>query len=222
MLNAPVGTLLRTIPSLKAGLACFDRIQTFLKSESRQVHVLPLNGSSSSSLGKDPVSITDVDINTDQEIPTKIQGPSETMIDVRNASFGWSRTATPQVNVVSFSVRRGNFLFIIGPVGCGKSTLLKGLMSETPSLKGFVYSNFLESAFADQTPWIQNTSIRQNIVGISTFDQLWYEEVIAACALDYDIAALPDSHGIYTPSDLPCPSVLTEIQILLSEVEASP
>lgn len=35
MLNAPVGTLLRTIPSLKAGLACFDRIQTFLKSESR-------------------------------------------------------------------------------------------------------------------------------------------------------------------------------------------
>ena len=54
MLNQPVGTLLRTIPSLKAGLACFDRIQSYLNSESRRVHVLALNGSSTSSnAGKD-------------------------------------------------------------------------------------------------------------------------------------------------------------------------
>ena len=113
------------------------------------------------------------------------------MIDVRNASFGWSHTATPQINDVTFSVHRGDFVFIVGPVGCGKSTLLKGLMSETPSLKGFVYGNTLESAFNDQTPWIQNATIRQNIVGMSAFHKTWYAEVVAACALDYDIAALP-------------------------------
>jgi hypothetical protein len=71
-------------------------------------------------------------------------------------------------------------------------------MSKTPSLKGFGYGNSLESAFADHTPWIQNTTIRQNIVGLSVFDGSWYEEVTGACSLDYDIAALPDSHGMCT------------------------
>jgi ATP-binding cassette, subfamily C (CFTR/MRP), member 1 len=211
MLNTPVGTLLRTIPSLHAGLACFDRIQSFLESDSRQFHVLPLNApsnSGNSSSGKDPVPITDVNVDVDtnfepEDFQLKRQCSSKTVIDVRNASFGWSRTGPPQINAVSFSVAQGNFVFVIGPVGCGKSTLLKGLMSETPSLKGFVYSNSLESAFADQTPWIQNTSIRQNIIGVSVFDESWYNEVIGACALDYDIAALPDSHGMcahFSPS----------------------
>jgi ATP-binding cassette subfamily C (CFTR/MRP) protein 1 len=213
MLNQPVGTLLRTIPSLKAGMACFERIQTYLKSESRQIHVLALNDpSTSSSSGKYPVSIIEMDVEPDQNIlledlQSKPQGYSEMVIDVRNASFGWSRTATPQINDVTFSVHRGNFVFILGPVGCGKSTLLKGLMSETPSLKGFVYGNTLESAFSDQTPWIQNTTIRQNIVGVSAFDKTWYTEVIAACALDYDIAALPDSHGMYPRSAISQPLI---------------
>ena len=102
-----------------------EQIQTFLKSESRQVHVLPPNASPSSSLSKDPVPITDVDINAAQETQSKIQGPSETMIDVRNASFGWGRTGTPQVNDVSFSLRRGKFLFIIGPVGVRQKHIAK-------------------------------------------------------------------------------------------------
>jgi ATP-binding cassette subfamily C (CFTR/MRP) protein 1 len=70
-------------------------------------------------------------------------------------------------------------------------------MSETPSLKGFVYSDSLESAFVDQTPWIQNTSIRQNIIGTAAVvcDESWYRDVILACALDHDIAALPESDG---------------------------
>jgi ABC-type multidrug transport system fused ATPase/permease subunit len=215
MLNTPVGTLLRTIPSLKAGLACFDRIQSFLESDSRQFHVLPLNApsnSGTSSVGKDPVSVNDVDIDADmnfelEEFQLK-RCSSNTVIDVRNASFGWSRTYPPQINDVSFSVAQGNFVFIIGSVGCGKSTLLKGLMSETPSLKGYVYNNSLESAFADQTPWIQNTSIRQNIIGVSVFDESWYNEVIGACALDYDIAALPDSHGMYAHFNPPKELVL--------------
>lgn len=162
MLNAPVGALLRMIPSLKAGLACFDRIQSFLESDTRQIHVLPLNApsnSDNSSLGMDPASITKkaVDAGTNIELgdfQLKRRCSSKTVIDIRNASFGWSRTSPPQINDVSFTVAQGNFVFIIGPVGCGKSTLLKGMMSETPSLKGFVYSNSLESAFADQTPWI--------------------------------------------------------------------
>lgn len=203
MLNTPVSTLLRTIPNFKSAIACFGRIQSFLGSDSRQFHVLPLHAqpdSDSSGPSIDPVSTADTSAEDGNfelaDFTLNHQRSSKVVLDVRNASFGWSHIGPPQVNDVSFSVLRGDFVFVIGPVGCGKSTLLKGLISETPSLKGFVYSNSLESAFADQTPWVQNTTIRQNIVGTSTCDESWYKEVIEACSLDHDIAVLPDSHGM--------------------------
>lgn len=82
---------------------------------------------------------------------------------------------------------------IVGPIGCGKSGLLRGLLGETPSSKGIVYMDRAYTGFVDQTPWMQNNSIRNNIVGVSEFDRGWYNKVIYACALDTDIEALPDS-----------------------------
>lgn len=200
MLNEPIGGLLRAIPNVHSALACFNRIQRFLVSESRQLHILPLNTNSASTT---PNSNPDRNQSTESSntfelelLQSRSQRPSEVLIDVRNASFGWSRTASPQINDVTFSITKGSFVFIIGPVGCGKSTLLKGLMSETPSLKGFVYRNSVESAYVDQDPWIQNTSIRQNITGSSAaFNEPWFQEVVEACALDYDISAMPDGYG---------------------------
>ncbi|KAJ5182197.1 hypothetical protein N7449_012344 [Penicillium cf. viridicatum] len=119
--------------------------------------------------------------------------PSPTIIEVQNAGFAWAPHTTI-ITDVSFSVARKGFVFIIGPVGCGKSTLLKGLMSETPFSQGTVYRDSSTSAFADQKPWIHNTTIRQNIIGPSLLSAAWYEEVVVACALDHDIAMMPDSH----------------------------
>jgi ATP-binding cassette subfamily C (CFTR/MRP) protein 1 len=202
MLNTPISTLLRTIPSLKAGIACFSRIQAFLLSDYRRSNILPLDSSSAvPTVGNSSLVLsTDAEPQADrglelQSIP-RPRPTSKIVIDVRNASFGWSQTGPAQVNDVSFSIERGHFAFVIGPVGSGKSTLLKGLMSETPSLKGFIYSDSLDSAFADQIPWIQNATIQLNIVGPARFDKSWYEEVIKACALGEDIAAMPNLHGI--------------------------
>lgn len=207
MLSNPVNTLLRAIPMLKAALACFGRIEKFLESPSRKLHLLPLDVSRGGN--DDGKSSTELTINTTPLDPVD-QGETEmknlnpyiqrcsnpTMIEVHNASFAWTADSSPTINSISFSVLRKSFVFIIGPVGCGKSTLLKGLMSETPFSQGVVHSDSLRSAFVDQTPWIQNTTIRQNIIGPSALNVAWYEEVVRACALDYDIAALPDSHGM--------------------------
>jgi ABC-type multidrug transport system fused ATPase/permease subunit len=204
-----VGTLLRLIPSFKASLACFDRIQSFLESDSRQLLVLPLkcvpdvtNPIPSDNAVQSINNSKNSPVLEMEHFKSTNQSLTATVIDVRNASFGWSCSGAPQINDVSFYVPRGSFIFIIGPVGCGKSTLLKGLMSETPYIEGFVYGNSLESAFADQTPWIQNTTIRQNIVGVSPYNSSWYEEVVKACSLDHDIALLPDLHGNYTSQAL--------------------
>jgi len=72
---------------------------------------------------------------------------------------------------------------------------LKGLLGETPSSQGFVYSDSPTTAFVDQTPWVQNGTFQDNILGISSFDEPWYSKVVHACSLDVDIANLPRGHG---------------------------
>ncbi|OQD99550.1 hypothetical protein PENSOL_c006G04539 [Penicillium solitum] len=202
MLSNPVNTMLRTIPTLKAALACFDRIEKFLESPSRKLIFIPLEESLEASDKGGKTTEQDITLSQDsneENMPTvKLSSrqphhPSPTLIKVQNAGFAWTAD-TPIITDVSFSVARKGFVFIIGPVGCGKSTLLKGLMSETPFSQGTVHHDSRISAFADQKPWIQNTTIRQNIIGPSLLNAAWYEEVVVACALDHDVAMMPDSH----------------------------
>ena len=110
-------------------------------------------------------------------------------------AFLGQHTVRPVMRDITFNLPRHQFCFIIGPVGSGKSTLLKGLLGETPSSQGFVYSNFPSTAYVDQTPWIQNGTVQQNILGISTFDEHWYRQVVKACALEQDISLMPKGHG---------------------------
>lgn len=64
-------------------------------------------------------------------------------------------------------------------------------------MKGFVYSSVKEIAFVDQTPWIQNTSIKQNVLGLERFEENWYAEVMRVCELVYDARELPDGDGMF-------------------------
>lgn len=47
-------------------------------------------------------------------------------------------------------------------------------------------------AYIQQQPWIRNLSLRENIIFGRKFDQILYDEVIEACALNKDIAMLPN------------------------------
>lgn len=191
----PIETILRTLPGLTSAFACLHRIQSYLESTSRQSHILPL--SSANYNGQDQNLARDRDIElVNLSSNLNDRHPGLMVLDVRNASFSWDPNEEPIVSDASFSVSRGNFTFIIGPVGSGKSTLLKGLMSETPSLKGFVYNDVQSLSYVDQTPWIQNTTIRGNILGQSNIDEKWYGQVVWACALDHDISELPKGSGM--------------------------
>lgn len=81
---------------------------------------------------------------------------------------------------------------IVGPVASGKSTLLKGLLGELPKATGCVDVARRRIAFCDQTPWITNATLQQNILGYSVYERDWYKTVVHACVLDQDLAALPD------------------------------
>ncbi|RFU28601.1 hypothetical protein B7463_g7731, partial [Scytalidium lignicola] len=193
LLATPMNSMIRAIPRLNAAIACFDRIQVFLNSDARRDHRMPLN----TSLNFEEET-TSVDLTIGMELKKlmpRVFRNDEALILVQNASFAWTSDGTPAVHDISFSLTRYQFCFVIGPVGSGKSSLLKGLLGETPSSQGFVYSTFPSTAYVDQTPWIQNGTIRQNILGISSFEETWYMQVVHACALDQDISDMPKGHS---------------------------
>ncbi|KAF5718138.1 multidrug resistance-associated 1 [Fusarium mundagurra] len=198
LLSNPMSTLIRTIPGMKASLACFDRMQGFLLSDSCKDHRLPLSVRDSTtqqesrnfgrrSFGQDRASIELLDRSNEPSVAI-----GQPLMIVSDASFGWTKAEAPVLNNISFPIRKSHFTFVIGSVGSGKSTLMKALLGELQPSKGFVYTDARRIAFVDQKPWIQNLTIRQNILGISTYHKDWYDRVVHACGLEQDIVEMPD------------------------------
>lgn len=91
---------------------------------------------------------------------------------------------------ISFNVRQGQSLAVVGQVGAGKSTLLNAILGELPVLSG---NSVVEGgiAYASQEYWIVTGSIRQNILCGAEMDPERYHRVIEAAALEQDFAQLP-------------------------------
>ncbi|KAF4503421.1 Multidrug resistance-associated 1 [Fusarium agapanthi] len=201
ILSNPMSTLIRTIPGTKASLACFDRMQTFLLSDSCKDHRLPLNVCHSPSQqeartfgphvsDQNRASIELLDRSNEPSVAV-----GQPLMIVSDASFGWPKTEAPVLSNISFLIRKSHFTFVIGSVGSGKSTLVKALLGELRSSQGFVHTDARRIAFVDQKPCIQNLTIRQNTLGVSTYHKDWYDRVIHACGLEQDIVETPDKNA---------------------------
>jgi ABC-type bacteriocin/lantibiotic exporter with double-glycine peptidase domain len=62
-------------------------------------------------------------------------------------------------------------------------------------------ARFSRIGFSDQTAFLLNGSIRENIVGFSPFDSERYAEVIDATCLRFDLATPPQGDGTNVGSD---------------------
>jgi ATP-binding cassette subfamily C (CFTR/MRP) protein 1 len=116
----------------------------------------------------------------------------EVVVSLHDVRFGWKFASPPDMPGITLQIKSspsGTVVILVGPVGCGKSTFLKGLVGETLVLEGELFMKYPDLAFCNETPWLSNTSIRNNIVGEdpSAFDSDWYRTVISACALDHDL-----------------------------------
>ncbi|KAL4884486.1 putative ABC transporter [Aspergillus karnatakaensis] len=115
----------------------------------------------------------------------------DTLITIKALSARWEQPAENVLTDINVSIPRGSFTVVVGPIGSGKSTLLHSIMSEVPYTSGLVSVQETDTAFCAQTPWLTNTNVRENIVGASHFDPVWYKTVVKACALHRDFAQLP-------------------------------
>ncbi|XP_040061756.2 multidrug resistance-associated protein 1-like [Ixodes scapularis] len=111
-------------------------------------------------------------------------------VSVRNASLSWSKDKAPVLTNINLTVKKGQLVAVVGSVGSGKSTLLSAFLGNLRVFSGSV--SCTESvAYAPQCPWIQNKTIRENVLFMGAFDAKLYELVLKACSLEKDLEILP-------------------------------
>ncbi|KAF9001810.1 hypothetical protein BDZ89DRAFT_1146638 [Hymenopellis radicata] len=126
-----------------------------------------------------------------------------TLIGFQNASFTWSSdvdgSLTPSKRNFLLRIddrltfKPGRLNLIVGPTGSGKTSLLMALLGEMhfipigpepwynlPRANGIAY--------AAQESWVQNETIKANIIFGAPFDEERYKQVIYQCGLERDIS----------------------------------
>ena len=153
------------------------------------------------------------------EAPEKVDCtvPSDA-VSFENASIAWP-SDSQEADADRFILRDINLRFpnkelsvISGKTGSGKSLLLAAILGEVDKISGSIkvpkgpslqdrYDHkatrgnwIIDSAiaFVAQIPWIENASIKDNILFGLPFDAGRYRSVLSACALEKDLEMLPD------------------------------
>ncbi|XP_045666907.1 ATP-binding cassette sub-family C member 4 isoform X1 [Ursus americanus] len=124
--------------------------------------------------------------------PPQLPSDGKMIVHVQDFTAFWDKASeTPTLQGLSFTVRPGELLAVIGPVGAGKSSLLSAVLGELPRSHGLV-SVHGRIAYVSQQPWVFSGTVRSNILFGKKYEKERYEKVIKACALKKDLQLLED------------------------------
>ncbi|KAK9886055.1 hypothetical protein WA026_014838 [Henosepilachna vigintioctopunctata] len=129
-------------------------------------------------------------MNLDELDPDNVEHDSNegAVLVIENGTFSWGEE--DNLKNINVRIEKSTLTAVVGSVGAGKSSLISALLGEMEKRSGRV--NTIGSvAYVTQQAWIQNATLRDNILFGKTFDRLRYEKVIEACALSSDLDILP-------------------------------
>ena len=103
----------------------------------------------------------------------------------------FNNSLTPVLKNINLEINKGEFVCIIGEVGSGKSSLLQSfincLIPLTNNSKIFVNDNI---AYVSQIPWIQNKTIKDNILFFKEYNKKKYNKILEITCLEPDLKIL--------------------------------
>lgn len=213
-LRLPLNMLPLVIGQVIDGWASMGRIQDFLLAEE-------INDEFKwDREGKDAVVATNADFTWERTAtqdperlpsgtkePSKKEAKAAKLAKAEAAKAESSGHATPdsssthaerepfKLQGMNFALGRNELVAVIGGVGSGKSSLLAALAGDMRKTNGEIVMG-ASRAFCPQYAWIQNATVKENILFGKEFDSAWYAKVIEACALGPDLEMLP--HGDQT------------------------
>lgn len=174
----PLNSLLGRLPFYASGYACLMRIEKFLKlpelNDQRECH----EQAESTGEKSEKASVLEAE---------------RYAVEMNNVS-ATSDVTGPILKDVCLRIPTGSLTMVHGAVGSGKTAFLNAIMGELSINTGTIKIITKRIAYASQSPWMQNISLQDNIIGPHPFIEELYNEVIYACALDRDIADLPAGH----------------------------
>ncbi|KAF8966510.1 multidrug resistance-associated ABC transporter [Flammula alnicola] len=181
MLRVQLSRISSQISTIIQGKVSLDRVHDFLQN----------------------TELLDLYTETPMTLPNISLPPNKEAIGFNNTTFSWSLESqdgslTPTSR--NFRLRiDGELLFksncinlIVGPTGSGKTSMLMALLGEMHFIRSTADSWFNLPreggvAYAAQESWVQNETIRENILFGSPYDEVRYRKVIHQCALEKDL-----------------------------------
>uniref|UniRef100_A0A287AG73 Cystic fibrosis transmembrane conductance regulator n=1 Tax=Sus scrofa TaxID=9823 RepID=A0A287AG73_PIG len=128
---------------------------------------------------------------TSQHNP-QLPSDGEAIVHMHDFTAFWDKASeTPTLQGLSFTIRPGELLAVVGPVGAGKSSLLSAVLGELPPSQGEVTVRG-RIAYVPQQPWLFPGTVRSNILFGKKYEKDRYEKVLKACALEEDLQPLED------------------------------
>ncbi|KAM5387652.1 hypothetical protein ACJA88_000912 [Fusarium oxysporum] len=190
LLAQPLFFMFEVILDMSAALGAFERIQIFLTQESQrdsrqQQSVVELNAPDQGN--RDSIELRM--LREPSLTSAANSSMSDVVIQVSDANISWSEDRVILRNL-SFAVGRNQLVLLLGPVASGKTTLLKALLGEVPNITGSIDIHSKGIAWCEQSPWLLNRTIRENIIGYSHFDPVLYQAVVKACDVEKDFRQL--------------------------------
>ncbi|XP_016963522.1 multidrug resistance-associated protein 1 isoform X1 [Drosophila biarmipes] len=108
-------------------------------------------------------------------------------MSIENGEFSWGDEIT--LRNINIEVHKSSLVALVGTVGSGKSSVVQAFLGEMEKLAGVV-NTVGKLAYVPQQAWIQNATVRDNILFGQPYDRKRYNKVIDACALRADIDIL--------------------------------
>eukprot|EP00040_Diaphanoeca_grandis_P037451 m.244078 g.244078 ORF g.244078 m.244078 type:complete len:1509 (+) comp33822_c0_seq1:144-4670(+) len=125
--------------------------------------------------------------------PSQLSSNDMPLVEIIDGMFAWTQQGfdtKPVLSNINMHVNNASICAIVGPVGCGKSSLVQTLLGSLEKMQGQV-KVVGSIAYVPQIPWIQNATVRQNILFNLPFDPQRYQNTLEACALLNDLSILP-------------------------------
>ncbi|KIJ45691.1 hypothetical protein M422DRAFT_778885, partial [Sphaerobolus stellatus SS14] len=193
-----------TAAAVFSSMIVFDQLRSSL---SRAFFILPRLIDAKVSLDR----VNDFLLNTElldnftrKDNPSAYVDPTASMdpkvMGFRNATFTWSsdgevlsgRQYRLKINGELF-FKPGQLNLIIGPTGSGKTSMLMALLGEmhyesNGDDAGFNLPRDSGIAYAAQEAWVQNETIKDNILFGKAYDETRYKKVIYQCGLERDLS----------------------------------
>ncbi|EGR29526.1 hypothetical protein IMG5_154140 [Ichthyophthirius multifiliis] len=153
-------------------------------------------------------NVQNIDEDDDDEENDESKENENNYEDEVNSKNKKNNNSTFELKISTLTIHQGTLNVIIGLIGSGKSALMNAILNEMEQQidrkqkKIFKNTNKIlvngTISYVSQNHWLQNKSVKENILFGKEYDENWYKKCFEACELkqDFDLQYQEDQRNV--------------------------